>query len=198
MARLSESSRDPDAGPSSASRWRHGLAWALALIGLATFEFGQRARAAATPPGLAPVELTLDEAGHIQGASRDPAQGAHRGPSQGAPRAVEHRSPPLSRPLEQPARAGRGARAIGVGLVALALALALGSGLERSTGAGPREAEGPAGLGRARRAARLLWVAPGALGVWRLQGVASTGEGDAGEAALLVLLSLCLLAAWRE
>ena len=190
MARLSESSRDPDAGPSSASRWRHGLAWALALIGLATFEFGQRARAAATPPGLAPVELTLDEAGHIQG--------AHPGPPQGGPRAVEHRSPPLSRPLEQPARAGRGARAIGVGLVALALALALGSGLERSTGAGPREAEGPAGLGRARRAARLLWVAPGALGVWRLQGVASTGEGAAGEAALLVLLSLCLLAAWRE
>ena len=190
MARLNESSRDPDAGPSWAPRWRHGLAWALALVGLATFELGQRARAAATPPGLAPVELTLDEAG--------PMEGAHRGPSQGGSRAVEHRSPPLSRPLEHPARAGRGARAIGVGLVALALALALGTGLERSTGAGPREAEGPAGLGRARRAARLLWVAPGALGVWRLQGVASTGEGAAGEAALLVLLSLCLLAAWRE
>ncbi len=49
-----------------------------------------------------------------------------------------------------------------------------------------------------RRGARMLWAVPGILGVQRLARPSDVAEGGLGFAALLLLLSLCLLAAWRD
>jgi len=56
-----------------------------------------------------------------------------------------------------------------------------------------------AGLaGGVRRGARWLWAAPGAIGIfWLIRPVAAPGDGLA-LSGLLLLLSLCLLAAWRD
>ena len=99
---------------------------------------------------------------------------------------LEHRGAPLSVPLVR----DRGAplRAGGVSLCTLGLLLAAG----RRRGA----------AGGARRWARWLWASPGAVGIYRLVQAGDPGGGAAGGSlglsALLMLLSLSLLAAWRE
>ena len=95
---------------------------------------------------------------------------------------LEHRGAPLSVPLAR----GRGAplRAGAVALCALGLLLAVWPSRGRPL--------------NARAWARWLWVAPGAAGIHRLAQGGEVREGGLGLAALLLLLSLSLLTAWRE
>ena len=95
---------------------------------------------------------------------------------------LEHRGQPLSRPLvldrREPLRAGA------VALCALGLLLAVW----------PRRGA-PGGV---RAWARWLWAGPGAVGIHRLVEGGAGRDGGLGLAALLLVLSLSLLAAWRD
>lgn len=95
---------------------------------------------------------------------------------------LEHRGAPLSLPVAR----GRGAplRACAVALCTLGLLLAVWPRRGRPVGA--------------RALARWLWAAPGAAGIHRLAQGGEVPEGGLGLAALLLLLSLSLLTAWRE
>lgn len=95
---------------------------------------------------------------------------------------LEHRGQPLSRPVVLGRRAPL--RAGAVALCTLGLLLAVW----------PRRGT----VGAARAWARWLWAGPGAVGIHRLvEGGAGRGGGLA-LAALLLVLSLSLLAAWRD
>ena len=98
--------------------------------------------------------------------------------------AVEHRAPPLSVPLRREARESRALRGAGVALCALGLFLVLVRG--GAAGTSPRSL------------ARLLWAAPGALGVWALSPFGGASAGGFALGALLLVLSMSLLAAWRD
>ena len=98
--------------------------------------------------------------------------------------AVEHRAPPLSVPLRREAWESRALRGAGVALCGLALLLVLVRG--EAVRASPRSL------------ARLLWAAPGALGVWALSPLGGASVGGFAPGALLLVLSMSLLAAWRD
>jgi len=95
---------------------------------------------------------------------------------------LEHRGAPLSVPLDRDR--GAAPRACGVALCTLGLLLAA-----------RRRPGSPVG---ARALARWLWVIPGAVGIHRLLRGGDELEGGLGLAAVLLLLSLSLLAAWRD
>lgn len=141
---------------------------------------------------------------------------------------LEHRAAPLSLPITPPRRAWRLLRSLGVASCALGLLYALqrksASRPVVSSTAEPRApsglSDGPSGplaptLSRdpacqperetprrtpviVRQGARALWAAPGAIGISRLVRPEEAVEGGFRLAALLLLLSLSLLAAWRD
>lgn len=140
------------------------MAWLIVVMGALGVQAGRLRASAAEPTGLS------EGPGLVVGVEG-------RGD-------LEHRSPPLSQPLQARAAGGRKLRAAGVGLCALGLLLAL------------RPAAGWGG--RPRGWTRLLWAGPGALGVWALAFPWGTHGVGVGLGVLLLFLSLSLLAAWRE